>query len=267
VDLDLEGNKLTVVQVYAPTEDADVIGKEQFFSVLQRVVDEARTDNRKLVVMGELNERIGQDQRAGHGSMGRYGVERIRNINGKRLIDFCIDNGLLIGNTFFNHKQIIKITFEGEGRDVKSIIDYILYPVELRYMFKVVKVIRGAELSTDHRLLVTDTRFRKGLPEKTKKYQKLFTEKLRREGTQEEYQKNLENKLEFMTREEGYENWNVDDRWTKLKSVIMDVTEQTCRKKWVNTKRKKTRWWSETVREAVKRKKKPGRSMLGLEAL
>jgi hypothetical protein len=46
---------------------------------------------------------------------------------------------------------------------------------------------------------------------------KTLTENLRREETQEEYQKNLENKLESMTREEGYENWNLDDRWTKLK--------------------------------------------------
>jgi cytochrome c556 len=58
-----------------------------------------------------------------------------------------------------------------------------------------------------------------------------------------------------MTREEGYENWNLDDRCTKLKIVIMEVAEQTCGKKWVNTKRKKTRWWSQTVFEAVKRKK------------
>jgi hypothetical protein len=164
VDLYLEGNKLTVIQVYAQTADADVIEKEQFYSVLQRVVHEARTDSRKLVVLGELNDRIGQDQRAGHGSMGRYGGERIRNTNGKGLIDFCIDNGLLMGNNFFNHKQIHKITFE--GRDIKSIIDHVLYPMELRYVFKDVKVIRGAELSTGHRLLVTDTRFRKGLPKK-----------------------------------------------------------------------------------------------------
>jgi hypothetical protein len=181
VDLHLEGNRLTVVQVYAPTEDADIIEKEQLYLDLQRVADDARTDNRKLVIMGDMNGRNGQDQRVGHGSMGRYGGERIRNTNEERLIDFCINNGLLIGNTFYNHKQIHKITFEGEGRDVKSITDYILYSVELTYVLKDVKVIRGTELSTDHRLLVTDTRFRKGLPEKTKKYQKFFTEKLKRE--------------------------------------------------------------------------------------
>jgi hypothetical protein len=58
-----------------------------------------------------------------------------------------------------------------------------------------------------------------------------------------------------MTRQEEYENWNLDDRWTKLKNVIMEVAEQTCGKKWANTKVKKTHWWSETVREAMKRRK------------
>jgi exonuclease III len=62
VDLDLEGNKLTVVQVYAPMEDTGIMEKEQFHSDLQRVADEARTDNRKLVVMGDLNGRTGQDK-------------------------------------------------------------------------------------------------------------------------------------------------------------------------------------------------------------
>jgi hypothetical protein len=48
VDLDLEGNKLTVVQVYAPMEDTGIMEKEQFHSHLQRVADEARTDNRNV---------------------------------------------------------------------------------------------------------------------------------------------------------------------------------------------------------------------------
>jgi hypothetical protein len=55
--------------------------------------------------------------------------------------------------------------------------------VELRYVFKDVKVIRGAELSTDRRLLVTDTRFRKGLPrEKTKVYENRKPQKGRNTG-------------------------------------------------------------------------------------
>jgi exonuclease III len=91
VDLDLEGNKLTVVHINAPTEDADVIEKEQFYSDIQRVIDEARTDIRKFVVMGDLNGRIGQDNIASHSSMGHHGGERTRNTNGGRMIDFCTD--------------------------------------------------------------------------------------------------------------------------------------------------------------------------------
>jgi hypothetical protein len=38
----------------------------------------------------------------------------------------------------------------------------------------------------------------------------------------------------------------------------MEVAGQSCGKKWVNTKRKKMRWWSETVCEAVKKKRSLG---------
>jgi hypothetical protein len=63
------------------------------------------------------------------------------------------------------------------GEMLRASLIPFLYPVELRYVFKEVKVIRGAELSTDHRLLLTDMRFRKGLPEKNQKISKTLYRK------------------------------------------------------------------------------------------
>jgi hypothetical protein len=100
--------------VYAPTEDAIVQEKEQLFDELQREVDIAEEKERKVLLMGDLNGRVGNDYATGQGALWLYG-EVVRNGNGQ-IIDFCVDNRLLIGNTVFKHKRIHQITFVGDGR-------------------------------------------------------------------------------------------------------------------------------------------------------
>ena len=51
---------LTLVQVYAPTDDTDNDTKEQFYASLQEVVDRAPRGD-KVVVMGHLNARVGNN--------------------------------------------------------------------------------------------------------------------------------------------------------------------------------------------------------------
>ncbi|XP_039297843.1 craniofacial development protein 2-like [Nilaparvata lugens] len=104
VDLDLE-EKISIIQVYGPTEDASVAEKDEFWLQLDRVTIEAE-ETRKLVVMGDFNGRVGSDQQDGLGSMGKYGCETIRNNNGQRLIEYSAQHNLLIGNTWFIHKRI-----------------------------------------------------------------------------------------------------------------------------------------------------------------
>jgi exonuclease III len=47
--------------VYAPIEDAIAQEKEQFFDELQREVDIAEEKERKVLLMGDLNGRVGND--------------------------------------------------------------------------------------------------------------------------------------------------------------------------------------------------------------
>jgi hypothetical protein len=49
---------------------------------------------------------------------------RRKNENGRRLIEHCIENDLIIANTFYTHKDINKITKEVQSRSEKSIIEY-----------------------------------------------------------------------------------------------------------------------------------------------
>jgi exonuclease III len=57
----LEEEKITLIQVYAPTEDAIAQEKEQFFDELKREVDITEEKERKVLLMGDLNVRVGND--------------------------------------------------------------------------------------------------------------------------------------------------------------------------------------------------------------
>ena len=61
--------KLTIIQVYAPTNDAEDESKEEFYEQLQREV-EATPRHDVLIVMGDLNAKIGQDNEGWEKVMG-----------------------------------------------------------------------------------------------------------------------------------------------------------------------------------------------------
>ena len=56
----IAGVWLTLVQVHAPTDDRDNDIKDDFFSVLQEVLDKAPRGD-KVVIMGDLNARFGNN--------------------------------------------------------------------------------------------------------------------------------------------------------------------------------------------------------------
>jgi hypothetical protein len=84
----------------------------------------------------------------------------VRKGNEQRIIDFCVDKRLVIGNTAFKHKRIHHVAFVGDGRDVQSVIDYIIFMQGMRRNFRDIKVIR-AEITLDHCLLIAETLFLK----------------------------------------------------------------------------------------------------------
>lgn len=74
-----------------------------------------------------------------------YRGTHLVNENCSRLIEFCEDNSLQ-ENVFFSNKRIHKLTFEGERKNPKSIVDHILYLKTFNYKITDVKVIRSAEI-------------------------------------------------------------------------------------------------------------------------
>ena len=62
-----------------------------------------------LVVGGNFNARVGDDNSQFEQCMGTYGLVQM-NGNGLLFTDFCQENGLVIGGMLFRHKEIHSYT-------------------------------------------------------------------------------------------------------------------------------------------------------------
>ena len=101
--------KTSIIQVYAPTNEAEVEAKDNFYDQPQKVVDYVPKHD-ILVLMGDWNAIVGERQVGEEGVMGKEALKSVRNDNGERFVEFCATNGLVITSTSFSHKDIHKYT-------------------------------------------------------------------------------------------------------------------------------------------------------------
>ena len=93
---------ITVIQVYAPTSNAEEAEVEWFYEDLQDLL-ELTLKKDVLFIIGDWNAKVGSQETPG--VTGKFGLE-IQNEAGKRLIEFCQENALVIANTLFQqHKR------------------------------------------------------------------------------------------------------------------------------------------------------------------
>ena len=93
---------ITVIQVYAPTSNAEEAEFELFYEELQDVLELTPPKN-VLFIIGNWNAKVGSQETPG--ITGKFGLG-IRNEAGQRLIEFCQENAMVIVNTLFQqHKR------------------------------------------------------------------------------------------------------------------------------------------------------------------
>ena len=93
---------ITVIQVYAPSSNAEEADIERFYEDLQDLLElTAKKDI--LFIIGDWNAKAGSQETSG--VTGKFGLG-VRNESGQRLIEFCQENALIIANTLFQqHKR------------------------------------------------------------------------------------------------------------------------------------------------------------------
>ncbi|KAK4879078.1 hypothetical protein RN001_007224 [Aquatica leii] len=130
--------------------------------------------------------------------MGQQG-ENTKNDNGRRLIDLCVGNDLVITNTKFMHKEIHKYTREVRSRNEKSIIDYFIVNTKNWNRGEDVRVKRNAEIGSDHSLLKmelwTNAKDKDEIKRKIIVKQKIKSYRLKESEIQKIYQESLEKKI------------------------------------------------------------------------
>ena len=84
---------ITVIQVYAPTNNAEEAEVDWFYEDLQDLLELTPKIN-VLFIIGDWNVKVGSEEISG--VTGKSGLE-VQNEAGQRLIEFCQENALVIG--------------------------------------------------------------------------------------------------------------------------------------------------------------------------
>ena len=141
------------VSAYGPGCERSEEERDEFWNELTRCVDGLSTRN-YVVVLGDLNARVGDGEL--EGVVGKYGVPG-ENESGERLLDMCVEQELVIGNSLFKKKWINKYTWirMANGRVIeRALMDYVLITKRMVGRLKDVHVFRGAAVGMSDHFLV-----------------------------------------------------------------------------------------------------------------
>ena len=90
---------------------------------------------------------------------GKFGLG-VQNEAGQRLIEFCLENALVIANTLFQQHKRRLYTWTPPDSQHQNHIDYILCSQRWRRSIKSAKTRLGADCDSDHELLIVKLRLK-----------------------------------------------------------------------------------------------------------
>ena len=165
----------------------------------------------------------------------------------------CVNNGLKIGNTFFQHKNIHKKTRLSPDSNTWNEIDYICINNRWGSSLSDVRVFRGADVSTDHYLLAGKIRFKFKRSTKKRPFHPYAVAKLKDPRTSCRYELELSDHLTVLQ-----EHLSIEEKWelfsTSVKAsaeIVIGRKRGTNRERWISD-----RTWNliSDRKEAKKRK-------------
>jgi len=235
---------IMVMQVYAPTRNAEEAEVEWFYKDLQDLL-ELTPKKDVLFIIWDWNAKVGSQERPG--VTGKFGLG-VPNDAGKMLIELCQENALVIANTLFQQHKRRLYTWTSPDGQHQNQIDYILCSQRWRSSIQSTKTRPGADCGSDHELLIAKFRL------KLKKVGKT-TRPFRYDLNQTPYNYTMEvtnrfKGLDLIDRVPG-------ELWMEVHDTVQEAVIKTIPKK---KKCKKAKWLSEEdLQIAVKRREVKGK--------
>ena len=142
----------SLICAHAPTEEKNDEDKDSFYDELDEVYNECPRGDYKII-LGDMNAKIGKENEY-KPCIGKYSLHENSNDNGIRLIHFSSSRNMVVGSSIFNHRDIHKMTWKSPDGNTVNQIDHIL--IDARHFSNLIDVrsYRGANIDSDHYLVV-----------------------------------------------------------------------------------------------------------------
>ena len=206
------------------------------------------------LMMGDFNAKIGADNTGYDDIMGTQGLG-VMNENGERFADLCSLNELVIEGSIFPHKRIHKATWRSPDHITENQIDHICISRKFRRSRRDVRVMRGADVSSDHHLLATTVKLRlkryNNNPNNTRT--KYNVGLLRNKDTQAAFKISLSNRYQPLKELMEDRETDIETQWEHGKKLWCDTCEEILGK----IKAQNKEWISaDTIKKLEMRKEK-----------
>ena len=147
---------IMVIQVYAPTSNAEEAEVERFYEDLQDLL-ELIPKKGVLFIIGDWNAKVGSQETPG--VTGKFGLG-VQNDAGQRLTEFFQENALIIANTLFQQHRRRLYTWTSPDGQHQTQIDSILCSQRWRSSMQSAKTRPGVDCGSDHELLIAKFRLK-----------------------------------------------------------------------------------------------------------
>lgn len=216
---------VTLLSAYAPTLTSTPEAKDEFYTKLNDVIRDLRSEH--LILLGDFNARVGADHDAWPSCLGHFGVGKI-NENGQRLLELCSYHGLCVTNSYFHTKPQHKVSWRHPRSKHWHQLDMVIIKrSSLKYVL-CTRTYHSADCDTDHSLVCCKIRLLPKRIHRSKKVGKprMDTSTMQCPGKVEEFAKSLEDVMSA-----NHSHTSAAEKWDHLREAIQKSAFATFGKK------------------------------------